>query len=161
MTLSIIDRKADVLKMSIVTIAIAIIVVVYFCHISVKIFLNFICFIIKNRLYYLDCASKLLQIKLMNLNCLESLFLLLLLCLLVCGDFFLISSVTLLVVLLFLLALDCFLCCLNRSDLLLIEKLINLDCIKLLLLAPLLLVAPSRSFCPMPRCSIYVCYTFA
>lgn len=112
--------------MSRVTVVVTIILIVCFRHISMNISLNFICFIIENCLYYFHCACKLLKIKLMNLGCLELLFLLPLSWLLVYGDFFFVSFVSFLVILLLLHALNCFVYCSNRPNLLLIEKLINL-----------------------------------
>ena len=71
-----VDRKADEFRTSGVTAAVAVVAIIYFRCVSVNIFLNFICFIIENRLYYLNCACKLLKTKLMNLGYLELLFLL-------------------------------------------------------------------------------------
>ena len=135
--------------------------VVYFRHVSVNISPNFIYLIIENYLYYLDYTYKLLKIKLINLGCLKLLFLLAALWLLVCGDLFPVLSVRLPMMLLLLLVLNRFISCLDRSDLLLIEKLMNLVCLELLLLAPLLPVAPGCSFCLVPRSSVCVCCTCA
>lgn len=135
----------------------AIVVVVCFYYVSINISLNFICFIIENRLYYLDCICKLLKTKLMNLGYLELFILLPSPWSLLYGDLFSISSIRLLVALLLLLAFNCFIYYLDGPDLLLIENLMNLDCLELLLLTPLLLVAPSCSFCSVPGSSICVC----
>lgn len=96
-----------------------------------------------------------LKIKLINLSCLELLLLLLLPWSLVCGNIFPLSSIRLPMALLFLLSFD------HKPDLSLIEKLINLNCLKLLLLAPLLPVTPSCSFSLMPGSSICVYYAYA
>ena len=157
MTWSIVDRKTDKFRMSEVTAAVAVVMVICFRRVSVNISLNFICFIIENRLYYLDCAWKLLKTKLINLGYLEFLFLLPSPWLLMCSDLFPISFVRLLMALLLLLALNRFVCCSDGPDLLLIEKLINLGCLKLLLLVPLLSVTSSCSFCLLLRSSICVC----
>lgn len=113
-------------------ISLAIIIVIYFYYISVNIWLNFIYFIIKNRLYYFNCAYKLLKTNLMSVNCLELLILLLLPQLLICNNFFFISSVKLLITLLILLTFNFFIYCLDKFNLLQIIKLINLGCLKLL-----------------------------
>ena len=157
MTWSIFDRKADEFRTSGVTIAIAVVVVICFRCVFINISLNFIYFIIENRLYCLDYACKLLKTKLINLGHLKLLFLLRSLWSLVCGNLFFISSVKLPVTLLLLFVLDRFVCFSNRLDLLLIEKLVNLSSLELLLLAPLLPVAPSCFLCPMPRSFVYVC----
>ena len=85
--------------------------VVCFCRVSINISLNFIHFIIKRYLYYLDYACKLLKTKLMNLGCLELLFLLPSPWLLIYSDFLSVSSIRLPMVLLLLLAFNCFVFC--------------------------------------------------
>lgn len=133
--------------MSKVTATIAIVVVVYFRNVSVNISLNFICFIIENYLYYFDYACKLLKTKIINLCYLELLFLLPLLWLLVCGNLFPILFIRLAVALLLLLTFDRFICYSDRSNLVWKKKPMNLGYLKLLLLALLLFVAFSCSFC--------------
>lgn len=122
---------------------ITVIVVIYFYYVSIKIFLNFICFIIENYLYYFDCIYKFFKKKQINLCCLKLLFLLLLLQLLLYNNFFLILSIRLLMSLLFLHVFNHFTFFSNKPDLLQIKKLINLSSLKLLLLVPLLLIASS------------------
>lgn len=131
--------------------------IICFHHVFINISLNFLYFIIENRLYHLDCTYKLLKIKLMSPSYLKLLFLLSLPWLLVCGDLFLISFVKLPMALLLLFTLDCFVYCSDRLDLLLIEKLMNLGYLKLLLLALLLPVTPSCFLCPMLRSYVCVC----
>lgn len=110
MTQFIVDRKADEFRTFEATVAVVVVVVVYFRYVSVNISHNFICFIIENCLYYLDCAYKLLKTKQMNLERLKLLFLLPLPWSFVCGDLFSISSIRLPVALLLLLTFDRFVC---------------------------------------------------
>lgn len=132
--------------MSRVAAATTVVMIIYFHHIFINIFFNFICFIIENSLYYLDCTCKLLRTILINLGYPELLFLLPFIQSLVYDDLFTILFLRLPMMLLLLLGLNCFVYCLDRLDLSLIEKLMNLSYQKLLLLAILLFVALSYSF---------------
>lgn len=157
---SIIDRKVDEFRTSRVTAAVAAVMVLCFRRIFVNISLNFIYFIIKYCLYYLNCACKLLRTKLMNLGCLESIFLSASPWSLLYGDHFLVLFVRLCVALLLLLALNRFVYYSDGPDLLRIEKLKNLGHLKLLLPVPLLPVAPNRYLCFVACvvCFVYVYY---
>lgn len=147
--------------MSKVLVTVTIVMIVCFHCVSVNISFNFICFIIESNLYYLDCTYKLLKTKPINPGCLELLFLLPSPWLLVYSVFFFVSFVRLLMGFLLLLAPDCFVYCLDRPYLLLIEKLMNLGCLGLLLLAPLLPIAPGRSLCPVLMSSVCVFFACA
>lgn len=139
----------------------AVIVIVCFHCVSVGISLNFIYFIIKKRLYYLDCACKLLKTIQINIGCLWLLFFFPLPGFLGYGDLFLVLSIRFLPALLFLLALNPYVYCLDRLDLSLIEKLINLYYLKLLLLALLLPITPSCSFCLVLAFFVYIYFAYA